>query len=203
MTDVKRQTAKKCRIKDILEGRYIKREGWEPNYLETPIGKISRINIIGVVISLDENAITIDDGSGKIQLRTFEEKNNFKKNEIGEIIIVIGKPRVFNEQKYVVPEIIKKIKNLKWIEHRLLELKETKLKKVETTKPIIEENNSLNTINNTEEILKKICEMDKGMGVKIEELIKSSNHVNANNLINQMIEHGDIFEIKPGIVKII
>jgi hypothetical protein len=32
MPEVKRQTAYKCSVKMILDGKYVQRPGWEPNY---------------------------------------------------------------------------------------------------------------------------------------------------------------------------
>ncbi len=120
---VKRQTAVKIRISDIKNSRYIKTEGeWEPNYLLTPYEtKVSRVNLLGTVIDSDNNSFNIDDGTGQIIIRSFEELS--KNQEIGNLVIVIGKPREFNEI-YVAPEIIKKIENKQkeWVELRKLEL---------------------------------------------------------------------------------
>ena len=46
----KRQTAYKIRIKDILSSRYIKTEGFNPNYLEINGQEVSRVNILGVIV---------------------------------------------------------------------------------------------------------------------------------------------------------
>ncbi|MBC8500259.1 MAG: hypothetical protein ISS25_04635 [Nanoarchaeota archaeon] len=200
MVNIKRQTAKKCKIKELLDGRYIKREGWEPNYLETNRGRISRVNILGTIISVEDNTLTIDDGTGKIALRSFDQKKSFSNKKIGDVVIVIGRPRVFNEQKYVVPEIIKKIENLKWIEHRMLELKDTESKPTKEEKIVSEEET---TVDITDSLLKKISELDKGYGVKIDEVIKFFEPTTANRTINRLIEEGEIFEIKPGVVKTI
>ena len=55
----KRQVACKTRVSEILGGRYVKEEGWMPNYIETTSRKkISRINIIGVVVSSEEDSET-------------------------------------------------------------------------------------------------------------------------------------------------
>jgi len=198
MANIKRQTAKKCRIKELLEGRYIRREGWEPNYLETNRGRISRVNILGVIISVEDNTLTIDDGTGKISLRIFDQEKTFSDKKTGEVITVVGRPRVFNEQKYIVPEIIKKIENLKWIEHRMLELKDTESKPTKEEKIVSEEET---TIDITDSLLKKMSELDKGYGVKIDEVIKFFESTAANRTINRLIEEGEIFEIKPGVVK--
>ena len=62
----KRQTAYKIRVKDILDSRYIKTEGFEPNYLEVDSQEISRVNIIGVVVEkssqYNQGILSLDDG---------------------------------------------------------------------------------------------------------------------------------------------
>lgn len=175
----------------------MKREGWQPNYFETLIGRISRANIIATIVSNQQNLIIIDDGTGLLELRIFYQKQ-FKYNT-GSTTLIIGKPRSFNNQTYLVPEIIKKIDNQKWIELRKLELKKIKYYKKIKEKQIKREN----TQNISENLLKKIFELDKGEGVKINDVLNFFESNNANSSINQLIEQGEIFEIKPGIVKTI
>lgn len=121
---VKRQTAVKIKISDLKESRYVKATGeWEPNYILTPYNtKVSRVNLLGTVINEEENNFTIDDGSGNITIRSFEEPPY--KPAMGEVLTIIGRPREFSEETYIVPEIIKPITNNKekWIELRKLEL---------------------------------------------------------------------------------
>ncbi|NQV08311.1 hypothetical protein HQ529_00495 [Candidatus Woesearchaeota archaeon] len=211
----KRQVAYKAWINDIVNGEYIKQEGWEPNYIETRDGRrISRANIIGVVISKDEDAsykgVVLDDGSQSISIRSFEEKDIFSDVDVGSTLMIIGRPRKYGETIYIMPEIVKKIENIKWIELRKLELgkpkeleesviqKEEKQevfpeKKEEERKPTTE----------SEKIYGLIKEMDNGVGTNIEELIKKSGISNCENIVNNMLKEGDIFEVKPGVIKVL
>ena len=109
----KRQIAYKVKIKDLLIGEYVKKEGWEPSYILHNEKRITRINIIGLLIYIDDTRIIIDDGSGNIEARFFEEKKK-SSIDIGDVILLIGKPRMWNDEKYIVPEIIKKVKNKDW-----------------------------------------------------------------------------------------
>lgn len=136
---MKRQVALKVRIIDLLEGTYVKEEGWEPNYVKLPdLRKCSRANIIGVIISKTENSAIIDDGTSSITTRAFEEMPMLDKVTIGDVVLVIGRPREYNENKYILPEIIRKIKNQKWVTVRQQELAliEKEHPKVETVKPV-------------------------------------------------------------------
>lgn len=78
--------------------------------------KISRIYIIATVIQKFENddnsyaAITIDDGSSDIRLKSWKDDtkliNNFM---VGDLVLVIGRVRKYEDEIYISPEIVKKI----------------------------------------------------------------------------------------------
>jgi len=127
-TNAKRQVAVKSWISDLVSGRYVKVEGdWQPNYVLTPRNiKVSRANIMGAVVSepaVDPGhfSFIIDDGSSKMTVRSFDESTP-KDIILGDVLLVIGRPREFGSEIYMMPEIIKKIDNSKWLEHRKLEL---------------------------------------------------------------------------------
>ena len=120
--DFKRLTAYKISIKDLLVYEYVKNEGWNPNYLISPKGNISRVNIIGFITSKEDNSLIIDDSTSNINVRAFENLNIFTNKNIGDLVVVIGKPREFNNERYVVPDIIKKIDDPLWLKVRLKEL---------------------------------------------------------------------------------
>lgn len=230
----KRQIAYKVYIKDILEGDYIKEEGWQPNYIITKDGReISRINIIGIVISKDTQSAIIDDGSGTITIRSFDENQPINNLKIGDILLIIGRPREFQDQKYIIPEILKHIKNEKWIELRKIELKEKKgeirneerkkkginkkeiIKNPEVTeekgnhssKPIEEINEVKGVENiketNSDKIYKLIKELDKGDGAEFDVIIIKSNIKEAENIIDNLLKEGEIFQNKPGRLKVL
>ena len=93
--------------------------------------KVSRVNIIAAMIYKSEDfnysSAVIDDGTGRIQLRSFENNAYFSKIDVGDIVLIIGKIREFNNEKYIVPEILKRINNAKWVDVRRLELKNSDL----------------------------------------------------------------------------
>ena len=124
----KRQTAVKAWISDIKNGTYIKAEGeWEPNFVETATGKkISRANIMGVVLGDDsDNSFTVEDGSAKITIRSFEPLT--EKPTIGSPVLVIGRPREFSNEIYLLPEIIKTLSDKNWLHYRKAELEATEV----------------------------------------------------------------------------
>jgi RPA family protein len=199
--NITRQTAYIVCIRDITNSNYVKTEGeWTPNYLEINSIQVSRINLMGVVISVSEEenskSFVLDDGSGSIQVRIFDQtlKINF---DIGEIVMVIGKPREFNNEKYIVPEIIK-ILNEDWLELRKKQIKHISSifqipKKEKFEEEVIE--------NTSEGIFKIIKELDKGDGVYIDELIKKNP--DAEKIVQNLLNEGEVFEIKPGKIKLL
>ena len=201
----KRQTAYKIRIKNILDSRYIKTEGFAPNYLEINTQEVSRINIMGVVVQKSEldnyKTLIIDDGTGKISARVFENDTLLDIIDVGNIVLIIGRPREFSSEKYLLIETIKKI-NHSWARVRKLEL-EKNWKKSDS----FSDNNSSieeGVIDSgpTSKIVKLIKELDKGYGVTIEEL-SSRNIKDIDKTLNMLLKKGDLFEIKPGKLKVL
>ncbi|TKJ17398.1 hypothetical protein CEE44_02585 [Candidatus Woesearchaeota archaeon B3_Woes] len=208
----KRNVAYKVMVKDILKSNYVKVEGWTPNYLVLGDGKqISRVNLIGTIIDkpLTENPgyqnIVIDDGSGNIGIRTFEEKGILNNFNIGDSILIIGRPREFGKEKYVIPEIIKKIENKRWIELRKLEMgvsfsKEQKKEQPSKVDVYDLEEDIVVEDSNLFALIKKL---DKGEGADFNEIVEKSNNQEAEKIINNMIKQGELFEINPGKIKIL
>lgn len=201
-----RQIAYKVSIFDILNGNFTKDE-FSAGYINLNGLNISRTNIIATIVyKSDQNSsyasAVIDDGTGRISLRSFENNIIFSKADIGDVVLVIGKIREFNSEKYIIPEIIKKINNFAWMNVRKLELR--KRISIDDDYNKDEVKDSSEEINDSnEEVYSLIKKIDKGEGVPIDDIIKSSNNSKVENIINKLLENGEIFEIKPGMVKVL
>ena len=114
-----RQTAYKVPIKELSNNPYVEQEGWDPDYVQINGKNVSRINIMAVVIDKQVSGslatLTLDDSTGIIQARYFNDDVR-KVSEIntGDTILMIGKPRKFNDQVFITVEISRKI-NPAWI----------------------------------------------------------------------------------------
>lgn len=201
------------RIKELINGRYVKEAGWEPNYILGKGGKkISRINLMGAIVAKQNNenanygGIVLDDGSGKISVREFQENKILDKVEIGDFVVIIGRPREYGAEKYVVPEIAKKITNEKWIEVRKLELEHYNSGESGDSEEEIEEVEELvessGEIVLSQKIYNLIKEKDSGKGVSTEEIIKEHG-AEAEKAVNRLLIEGEIFEIRPGQLKVL
>ena len=129
---MKREPAIKLRIKDILTGKFFpaEKESMKPSYLLTTYGrKVSRVNILATItdkfINEDESyvSLTLDDGSGSIKAKAFRDVVKLVKNlEIGDMAIVIGKIREWNEELYINIEVARRVEDPNYEIYRKLEL---------------------------------------------------------------------------------
>ncbi|MEM2131134.1 MAG: hypothetical protein QXM96_01175 [Candidatus Woesearchaeota archaeon] len=194
MIEIKRASTRLW-IKDILKASFLKTEALTT--ILTDYGNIYKVLIMGIIVSKQENYLLIDDGSGNISLRFINNINNYS---LGDCILVIGRVKEYNNNKYIVPDIIKKT-DRKWFDFHRIELKkqeENKILSIET-----KENEMENEIGPYQKIINTIAALDKGDGVDINDIINSTNIKNCENLINNLIEEGDVFEISPGKVKLL
>ena len=196
---IKRQPAIKLKVNDLINGKYKKEEGWKPNYVTTSFGRVSRVNIIAVLISKnpEQNSFLIDDGSASINVKSFEEKN-FDVN-IGDVVLVIGKPKEWNSQKYILPEIVKKIDDKRWVEIRKKELGDRNEVIVEDKVEIEEEIFE----SPYQKVLDIIKGLDSGEGADYQEVLAKARLPDGEKIITSLLEQGEVFEIRSGRLKIL
>ncbi len=234
MEQQRRQTAYKVWISDLMNNEYIQQQGeWEPNYVQIRDKKVSRINLIAIIVEKYDNeektysTVTIDDGSDNIQLKAWKEDIKiFESVKVGDIVSIIGRIKSYNETRYIVPEIVRSLDNPKWLEVRKLELtKEYGVQKESSEKPIgqtsgnnemempkIQEEVIINESseevpkeNNRQKILDIIEKESTEEGIDIIAVVEKSGieEESANLLVQELLKEGEIFEIKKGTVKII
>lgn len=228
--DIKRDVAIKLSISNIKNSEYVKDDNNSLNYIKTTNGNISRINIIGIVVSKEISpnvgTIVIDDSTSSITIRNFDSSNKLDNIQIGNIVIVIGRLRIYENEKYIIPEIIRPLRNKNWLILRKKELEiknDTPLSKVIKTYPeqkIIKKEQiktepqnikqelpskkpNADISNPYEKILNLVKSLDTGFGVSFEEIIMNSGINNCEEVIQNLIEEGEIFEVRPGILKVL
>lgn len=223
-----RQTAKKVRILDLMNGTWVKKEGMEPSFVTTPYGEdVARARILGTVaakfISEDKNfgSLTLDDGSDTIRAKCFKELALLEKAEIGDLVDLIGKTREYNEEIYLIPDIILKVQDPNWELLRKLELIK-KLRGFKPGKPRAEETGAEKPSEGPEEtpregqkpeqagedstelrksILKMIESEPEGMEFK--EIIKNAQapEPQVEKVLNDILSEGICYEPTPGKIK--
>lgn len=239
---VERQTAFKIRVGDLISGEFNKDEGeFGLGYVLVGGLKVSRVNLVVSVVGKDSadgfSSLSVDDGSGVIDVRCFEN-DLLSGFSIGEVVNIIGKVRMFGNSNYVACELISKVDDLAWVELRKLELKNNvlpEIKKVEEPqneivlpekKSVVEEEIIVEEVSSVkdketdavseekaeepkpeltpvEKVLEIIRTNDQGQGVDIEDIITESGSTDCEKIINSLLAEGDIFEVKPGRVKVL
>ena len=200
----KRNAAYKVRILDIINRSYLKNDNGL-NYLDSGGNNIYRVNVIGTIVIKNTDlsqfgSVIIDDGTGRLLLRSFDNLHLFDSINIGDLLLVIGKPREYGNERYVIPEIIKRIDDKRWVVIRELELDAIKSPE-KPEKEFIADN--LEKPAPKQMIFRLVQELDKGNGVDIEELIGKSNLDNANGIVEEMLREGSIYEISAGRVRLV
>jgi hypothetical protein len=195
----KRNIAYKMRVGDILSGK-ITMNGERFKSLESSGKQIIRVNVIANITDKyiqdaekKFGSITIDDASGQIKLKVFgDDIAKFSEFNQGDTIIIIGLLRVWNNEIYITPEIIKK----KDIAHLLLRKMETES---EQAKSISKE--QLSALK--DKMLEMIKSAEKDGGIDMDALIMQLKEPPEiiNQEIKKLLEGGVAYEPRPGKIR--
>lgn len=201
----KRNIAYKLRIGDILIGKpIINQERFQ--FLELGNKKIVRVNVIGNIVDKYQSEgekkylfLTLDDGSGQIQIRVFgDDIEKFKEVQHGETVLIIGVIRYWNNNSYLSPEIIKE-KNPKYLLIRKLELEKSRSEFQENKTIGKEQIKALK-----DKVLDMIKNSEKDGGLETDKIITEIRDASPeiiNQEIQKLLEEGIIFEPRPGKVR--
>ncbi|MEK6884846.1 MAG: OB-fold nucleic acid binding domain-containing protein [Nanoarchaeota archaeon] len=200
--EFKRQTAYKVKIGDLIRGNPIL-NGEKLSFVELGDKRLVRINVIGNVIEKYSSegekrftSITIDDATGQIKIRAFGDSMDKVQNTTeGQTILVIGTLRHFNNEIYILPEIVKEI-TPSYLLVRKLEIEKEKSKNI-----VMQKHEILALKDSILQLIKK-AEATEGIDRdKIIMDIPTSSPELINQELQRMIEDGIIFEPRPGRVR--
>jgi len=209
--EFKRETANKLKVGDILTGNPIidlsENEGKKIEkfvFLELFNKQIKRVNVVANIIEKYQSegektfgSLTIDDASGQIRLKVFgEDTKKFEELEQGDTIIVIGLLRSYNQELYILPEIIKKI------DPQYLLIRKLELEKSQPKTQTVNEKQEAKSLK--EEIMSIIKKGEETGGADIETIIltlKTAKPEVINKEIKNLIEEGIAYEPRPGKVR--
>ncbi len=189
-----RQVAVKVRVQDMLSSAYKKGTEDIPNQIVLADGRVvGRVNVLATVVSVDAQSFVVDDGSGSITVRLFDEQTSIP--TIGQLVLLIGKPREFGGEHYILPEIIKPVRDPVWMQVRNNELPKS-VQVVATAEPKVHEE-----IIGEPKLVSVVRSLDKGDGADYEEVIAQSGDENAETEISKLITQGSLFIPKAGRLK--
>lgn len=202
----------------ISHGTYAQEDAESPHFLLAPDNtKLYRLNVMATILGKELQGnitnIYVDDGTGKVTVRSFEEHPGLRTLSIGDVVLVIGKVRVYNQEKYISPEIIKKVPP-SWLAVRMMELGpalekisqlNASVKQMERVpdQAVVEEVVGAEDFLPREKITNIIRDLDSGQGALIEDVIEKSPLPSTEQLLETMLQRGDIFQIVPGRVKVL
>jgi len=220
----------KIHIKSINEGML------KDTYLLTK-GKraIRRARVLGSIVGKYKNedgsfsSITLDDGSDTIRVKAFrEDVPKLDPFDMGQDVDVFGRVREYEEERYLIPDLLHKVDNPNLSLLRKTELQKIALdqqKKIKEFKKTggkgmseedllgfeeqeekVEEESIEETVEEKskkpsgELVLTKITELDKGEGVDYESLIKSTGlqSEELEDTLTSLLGKGDVYEPKSG-----
>lgn len=215
----KRATAVRLRISEVRALPFVREGGMAPSYLQAE-ERISRLCLVGTVVQkADDNlSLVLDDGSGTIALRTFEDRGLLSKG-IGDIVLVIGKPREFGQERYVLPETVRSV-DAGWLRVHLGELSKRGVMSAPASagQPIPgagngdqkgAENGAADPEAEPVEDSpgRKVCafirQHDAGKGVDVQDIVEAGVAEGCEGLVKSLLRNGDIFEVSPGRVKVL
>jgi len=131
----------------------------------------------------------VDDASGQIKLKAFGEEIGIIKDNIqGDTVQIIGVVREYNNEIYILPEIVKKV-DTQWLLVRKLEIQNSR-------KDIpVNENAPLRDI-----VLGKIKTAEADDGIDVDKIILDTEASPdlINGEIKRLLEDGLIYEPRPG-----
>ena len=204
----KRETAHKIRVGDLLKANPVYEESEALNkrlkFIQLGDKTILRVNIVSNIIDKYESqgesrfaSITLDDGSGQIRARVFSEDLNKLENiNQGDSVVVIGLLKSYNQEIYILPEIVKKVEP-KYLLVRKLEL-EKSMPKHSTP----EDRKKIKVLR--DEVVDLIKQAEEKEGIEKEDIImrlKENNPQVISQEIQKLLEEGIIYEPRPGRVR--
>ncbi len=154
----------------------------------TQLDEQTRVQLVGTIVDTQEFETwkqgVLDDGTGTAEIRLFDKDKKFT---VGEQVRIIGRMRTYQGVTYVNADILKKIDDPRWIQHWKLSFELTKK----------------SSASPTETILAAIRELDEGDGADAFEVARKTTLENASELIETLKRQGEVFETKPGKIKVL
>ena len=172
----KRAAAAKVSVKIILEG-----------------ARAQRVNLVGIVVMKEESpsfqSVFIDDGTGKIMIRNFNNLPSLAEFNVGDSVSVVGSYREFGNEPYIAAEVVRKV-DPAWIKVRQTELGMGASKPVSDAK-----------IDSGSDVLSIVRELDDGKGAPLSKILERGSNEDLKLKIDFLLKKGEIFEPKAGFVR--
>ncbi len=189
----------KVRVADLINGRWIERMQ-EPSAISLADGReVSRANVIGIVVDKSESeppGLVIDDGSERIPIRAFEHVPGIDEVELGMPVLIVGRPRQFGGERFLVPECVRQLESAQWIDLRKRELGEGSVPMQDDAHQLVIEDEP-----QKKPLIDAIRALDSGPGADIDEALANAQCDQSE--MERLLATGEIFQVSPGRIKIL
>lgn len=172
-----RDTAVHVWISELCGGKMVQVQD-RPSALVVNDQSLGRVRLHGIVVGTEE--LVVDDGTGSMLVRSFEQQWSVR---VGDPVVVIGRPRLYDGELYILGEIVKKV-DLLWLEVR---------KKV-TRAPV---SGDVGT-----RVVDIVRRQDTGDGADYDAVVSELGD-KGEELIVHLLATGALFETKPGKLKVL
>lgn len=182
----------KALVQDIHRGTYVVESG-SLSHVDSPNGRIEKASVIAILVERHGDRLVVDDGTGRLDVRLFADRDQAASLLVGHPLHVIGSPREHEGSRYLVAEIVKGLENPVWVRVRRAELRNEE--PVHGEAPVPQETGDY------EAVLARIKELDKGEGAPLEEV--TTPFENGDELVRTLLAEGEVFEIRAGRLKVL
>jgi len=205
-----RHTAYKVNFKDLLSNEYVAREG-ESDYITIGDKQVSRVRVMATIVNKFTNderksgTLILDDGTEVISARAWENEFHLIDNSvIGQLVDIVGRVRMYNEEVYLTPEVVRLVKP-DWFVLRKLELGEKpRVKPKEVKTKTKEKKKEVKAVRETASLREKILKKIGDEGATMEELTKIvGDKTTCQEILKGLLEEGVIFEPRAGRYKVL
>ena len=230
-----RQTAYKIWLSDLKERAIEKVEG-HTDFILVGEKRVSRVNVVASVVDkfLADNyaSLTLDDGSAQLRLKAFGDFiPRLREIEAGDIILTIARIREYNNETYILPEIIKKVTSKHALLRRLelileygkrdpgfkAEMEHEFNPKTGQVQPqmqvqeksqqqIQQEESNISLASLKEKIKIQLAKLDEGEGVELtllEQNLTIKDKEKVAEAIDELLGEGEAYEPRPGKIRLI
>ena len=175
----------------------------EPSSIQLSDGtEIMRANIIGIIVDRSDGdlpTLMLDDGTERLPLRIFDHIPGLATAHVGTPVLIVGRPRQFENDRFLVPEFIHPLDTPLWIEHRKRELA---LRPITTPHiPLAHAAPAEHAPKPRQHILEAIRANDAGTGADVDEILSKTNCSSED--LDHLLSTGEIFQVSPGKLKVL
>ena len=217
-----RITAVRASISDIVNGTYGEDNG--PHIISPYDVELRRVILVGFVVGKFNKeassegkrfvSITLDDGTDTIRLKVWGDEEAALLDGVKEniLVLVMGKIRKYEDETYLIPEIVKEITDPNYMGLHLLERYQAILTRSGVTMPeVVEEGQQLlstspskksSVTGITKQILNYIELHANPQGVHMQDIVdffeaKGENSLSIQKKVFNLIADGSINEVDP------